>query len=441
MISIKLLIKIFVPILLMFSLGLFNFFYLTSEYKVLKNESLNQFTISQGIFSDLIRSDVLQGFRDQVYAKCKMYYSKNIRYLKVEMTDGTVLCNFGRDDSFSRSNLIQTKMFFSNEQPSIAATISASYEIQGLSLAYKNRISRLALTVVAIGVAQWLVLNGLVGRIFGQLNVMANSISSGRLSDIERTSYKVYETSRLVEIRTIASEFLRMVESIRYFGIKATQTDLDLARSKIFKQVVHDLRSPLSVIDILIHKLKRSGDDEVSSLIEKVGMRIAEITQSLYTRSEVSVGIGSIDLSSTVSWVLAEKRVEYPEVKWKLDSEEEIFCIVDNSKLGRAISNILNNCVDAKKEDSQLEVNISIGSQSLFAHVTIEDNGVGLEPEVLERILLKGGTFGKEGGQGLGLGQVKELIEAVEGKFSMRSLPSKGTTVELLIPLALQRGS
>jgi signal transduction histidine kinase len=72
--------------------------------------------------------------------------------------------------------------------------------------------------------------------------------------------------------------------------------------------------------------------------------------------------------------------------------------------------------------------------------ISIEDSGIGIDPEEIDKVLspfgqVKSAAIGVEDGTGLGLPIVKSLIELHGGRFDIQSSPGVGTTVALYFPL------
>jgi two-component system sensor histidine kinase HydH len=87
-------------------------------------------------------------------------------------------------------------------------------------------------------------------------------------------------------------------------------------------------------------------------------------------------------------------------------------------------------------------VSTLLGSQpGQGGEIRIQDDGEGIDPETLKKILNPFFTT-KEKGSGLGLPIVKSIIEAHQGNLTISSTPGTGTTVTITIPaLAMQKAS
>ena len=66
--------------------------------------------------------------------------------------------------------------------------------------------------------------------------------------------------------------------------------------------------------------------------------------------------------------------------------------------------------------------------------ITIKDTGKGVPPELIAKLGIRGNTFHKKGGSGLGLAHAKETLESFGGTLQIESKIGVGTTLTLLLP-------
>jgi signal transduction histidine kinase len=107
--------------------------------------------------------------------------------------------------------------------------------------------------------------------------------------------------------------------------------------------------------------------------------------------------------------------------------------------LRRAVANLLDNAVRAAPAGSK--VSLAAGRENGWAFVSVADEGPGIavedEGRVFERFGRVGGSRSRaDGGTGLGLAIVRGIAEAHGGDVALRSVPGKGTTFMLRVPVA-----
>ncbi|RZJ99937.1 MAG: HAMP domain-containing histidine kinase, partial [Flavobacterium sp.] len=99
------------------------------------------------------------------------------------------------------------------------------------------------------------------------------------------------------------------------------------------------------------------------------------------------------------------------------------------------LGNLISNAIKYQKEDSlNKKVDIQIQVTNVDVEISISDNGMGILNEHLEKIFTQFFKIKTNQGSGLGLFIVKEALNKIDGKISVRSNSSDGTTFKITIP-------
>lgn len=134
-------------------------------------------------------------------------------------------------------------------------------------------------------------------------------------------------------------------------------------------------------------------------------------------------------------------------VELELQLLEELWlCRIDPSELENCLLNLAINARDAMAEHGKLTISTSNKTIKLsdfsqqseldmgdYVQIKVEDNGVGISEEVLEKIFEPFFTT-KPSGSGLGLAMVYGFIKQSGGGMFVQSAPDQGTRIELYIP-------
>jgi signal transduction histidine kinase len=112
--------------------------------------------------------------------------------------------------------------------------------------------------------------------------------------------------------------------------------------------------------------------------------------------------------------------------------------VADPVQLNRVFVNLLKNAVEAM--DGQAEPHLTVTFQPDKDHnlvkVSLVDTGVGITPEDLDKIWITFHTTkGIKGHSGLGLPACKLILEQIGGTIAVDSLPTRGTTVTVAVPM------
>ncbi len=107
----------------------------------------------------------------------------------------------------------------------------------------------------------------------------------------------------------------------------------------------------------------------------------------------------------------------------------------DRLRLEQVVTNLMTN---ALKYGAGRPVRVAVSREGSVARLEVEDQGIGIEPEALQRIFDRFERAVSErhyGGLGLGLYITREVVEAHGGTISARSAPGRGATFTVELPL------
>lgn len=193
-------------------------------------------------------------------------------------------------------------------------------------------------------------------------------------------------------------------------------------------QIVHDAKSPLSVLTLLSGSPGLS--ESMKDLLNLASTRIMEILNDL----SMQKGEGATDIQESVRAVVREAshvygaRIDVNISNWNSEKLN-----LNKSYFERVISNIVTNAVQSRNKFDK-PITVSLTSDKLFVYLSIEDQGCGIPREILEKIGKERITFGKKDGQGLGLSDAFRKVAEWDGTINVDSIRNKGTTVKIKIP-------
>jgi two-component system NtrC family sensor kinase len=98
--------------------------------------------------------------------------------------------------------------------------------------------------------------------------------------------------------------------------------------------------------------------------------------------------------------------------------------------------NVINNACDAMSRGGQVAIRTWFDDGSELVHVSITDNGPGIDPAIVEKVFDHFVTTKAIGqGSGLGLGIVKEIVDSHRGKLTVAPAAGAGTEVHITFPV------
>lgn len=245
-----------------------------------------------------------------------------------------------------------------------------------------------------------------------------------------------------VEILEIKSKLIQMLK-------EAEIHSHEVAFGQIAAKVAHDIRSPLAALNMLLKKNAAALPEMELNIIQNATQRINDIANNLLVQKREQHGIVSQEVKrgkttpelaiELLENIVAEKKAQYveTEIQFQLRPEEniqDVFVNVNADELSRALSNLMNNAVEAIEQSGTVSLTLTkMSDQWLLFSVT--DTGKGMLPEQLEKVLKNSVSIGKKNGSGIGLSSAIQSIESWGGTFSIKSELGKGTQVEFTLPV------
>jgi len=215
---------------------------------------------------------------------------------------------------------------------------------------------------------------------------------------------------------------------------------------KFASMAAHDIKNPLSNILMSSQALKmRHEKQQFDGCLRLVDLTISS------TRNLINLVDEMLEYSKSPSSLLANKKkfvlnnllnkiiglLPLPSgIKITLpENNQEIYTSV--IALDQIILNLLSNAIRYNNKEI-VEIKIRFEQDDVFYKLEIQDNGIGIPAEYLDRIFGVNFTLGNTDrnnnkGTGIGLATVKELVTALEGNVSVESKPDIGSTFFITI--------
>lgn len=264
-----------------------------------------------------------------------------------------------------------------------------------------------------------------LARPIKRLAASAEAISEGDLKNSVNISEKD-------EIGRLAMSFNKMIRSLE------TQESL---RKKLLSNVVHEIRTPLSAI-------KGEAAGMMDGLIPADRAQLGSVYEEANRLEGILEGIEELSRAQAGSLFLKKKREPLNPLLQKIGKTFdglfrdkgvalEIHCgdnmtaYADAEKLSQVIVNLLSNALKATGKGGSVLIRAERwGGETCIA---VEDTGHGIPQENLSFIFERF-YRSSEGGLGIGLAIVKELVDAHDGRIEVKSECGKGSVFTVFLP-------
>lgn len=224
------------------------------------------------------------------------------------------------------------------------------------------------------------------------------------------------------------------------------------SRSRFLAMLGHELRNPLSPISSAAAILKQSAknDPVINKVSDVISRQVAHMTSlvddlldvSRVTRGMFEIKLEIIDVRQVIIDAVEQITPQINARLQKLDimsPPESAILKADKKRLIQIITNLLSNASKYTPEGGHLKLGLTLLQSEVV--ISVEDNGVGMAPEFLPQAFeffsqATRTSDRSEGGLGLGLALVKNLVELHGGQVACKSEGlGKGSQFTVRLPL------
>ncbi|MCF8253929.1 MAG: hybrid sensor histidine kinase/response regulator [Bacteroidia bacterium] len=248
------------------------------------------------------------------------------------------------------------------------------------------------------------------------------------------------------EIRSVVRE------SFEYFH---TRNELETRNKELIEaykdldrfvySVSHDLRSPLmgilAVSNLLAKSQNLSEVADYADLISKNVSRLDEFIFNLLEYYKVKRGeltIDAISLKTIIKNLIEvyETDARNKGIRIEMDVVQEEEFRSDSLVIMVALQNLLSNSLKYQRQDNPDKmVKFTVRVLRGQANIKVEDNGIGIEPEFIDKIFemfFRASVIGT--GSGIGLYNAKHALDKLGATVKVNSVPNVGTLFEIILP-------
>ncbi|MBN8707291.1 MAG: PAS domain S-box protein [Bacteroidetes bacterium] len=232
--------------------------------------------------------------------------------------------------------------------------------------------------------------------------------------------------------------------------VKERTLNLELAIKELETftySVSHDLRAPLRHIAGFSELVLKNSNEIQDSQIRKYlgiiagsSLKMGQMMDSLLEFSRtgrLSVSVYSVDLNKIVENCLAEYGEEIERRHVQITIGQMPHIMADDNLMRVVFSNLIGNAIKYSRDTIQAEIDINCDHSNGKLIFSIRDNGMGFEMKYAEKLF---GLFQRLHnnpefeGHGIGLANVKRIVEKHNGAVWAEGLPDKGSIFYFSLP-------
>lgn len=244
------------------------------------------------------------------------------------------------------------------------------------------------------------------------------------------------------ETRVLTSAFNRMVQQIDRQQKELIIAQRAMAWSDVARQVAHEIKNPLTPIQLSADRLLMKFSDDVKdkaafkkyidNIVRKSNDIKSIVSEFVNFARLPAPKFSRCNLTSYISDIVDSRRLIHDRINYKYNySHEVIDFVCDVAQLNQIMENLLQNAEDSiYKNTKSPEIIIDIKSSDDEVQLIVSDNGEGFSSKLLETAKDAYVTTKKKG-TGLGLAIVERMVQDHYGSIEIANNPSGGGAVRL----------
>ena len=253
-----------------------------------------------------------------------------------------------------------------------------------------------------------------------------------------------------VEVKS-GDEFGELAKSFN--SMAASLDSSEQSRRRLFADIAHELRTPLSVIegtvDAMLDGVYEPSPDNINSIKEETDV-LTRLVGELRDLTLAESGHLKLEIEPTNLAEMVQRRVSQAEViargknvNLRTDIAEGLPEIeADGRRIEQVVANLLDNALNHTPSGGSVTIAASREKDGIL--VSVSDTGEGIPPEHLPYIFerfyrVDDARSRKTGGAGLGLAIAKQMVELHGGRIWVESEAGKGSKFSFTLPVTRQK--
>lgn len=289
-----------------------------------------------------------------------------------------------------------------------------------------------------------------LGQVLLTLNLVTREqLDIASVQQVRQLQTALQESNRDLEKR-VAQRTQELQRALTYLN------ELNQLKSNFISNVSHELRTPLAHIQGYSQLLKEAlgplneDQDQAVQVIGQAANRLSGLIENLLSyatasRGKMLINPTAFSLETIVQGVLERPVINVARARLHFDTEIDPnlpFVLADKDKISWVIEELLDNAI--KYTADMGEILITAGQRDARVHVSVRDTGQGIASARMAELFepfhqLDGSMTRRQGGTGLGLALVKQIIEAHGSEVNVMSQEGMGSVFSFDLPVAMSQ--
>jgi len=207
--------------------------------------------------------------------------------------------------------------------------------------------------------------------------------------------------------------------------------------------VLHDIKNIVSQLSLFAGNIQKHGDkpafrEDLAATVDDAVGRMQRLVDQLREGGDAAAEEETVSLLPFLAKLISS--LPDGSVLFRCENAAEHVAVsAKTSRLWAMVGHIAQNALDVSKQDGV--VRISLGTSETQALIEVSDDGPGMDPDFVRTELFKPFRSTKEGGLGIGAFQCRDYARELGGDIEVISSPGSGTTIRIVLPLAVSADS
>jgi len=267
-----------------------------------------------------------------------------------------------------------------------------------------------------------------------------------KISDIKLSgNNEKIEWKRDDELGQLIASYNSMIDQLAISAELLAQSERESAWREMARQIAHEIKNPLTPMKLTIQHLQHAWNSQAPDWDKRLQKFTKTMIEQIDTLSIIASEFSSfakishdkkedINLLEVIqSSINLFSSAENISIVLKTNFEE-LWIEADKTQIIRAFNNLIKNAYQAigLRDDGKIIIELLANTENCI--IKIQDNGLGISPELTDKIFKPYFTT-KSSGLGLGLAIVKSIIIDMGGQITYVSDAGVGTTFTITLPL------